>query len=542
MGIQLKNNASGTLATAISASDTGIVLTTGNGASFPALGAGDYFYATLESTGGTFEVIKVTARSGDSMTVVRAQEGSTANSFAAGSRIELRVTVGSVVGYVQDRIVTVMDFGAVGDGVTDDHDAFFNAINSNPSAAAIAVFVPPGKTYKLSKTLFFTRPTQFYSGGDMEEPGAVLDFSGATMLGNATFKAALFVIHSSSLSGPSAITLPVGQVGTYGAGTVISGFKVINSPANGVLLNAPAQVEHCQARASVEHGFIIAAAATGIVGNANHSRLTRCKGTFNGKSGFHMVGSDANTFVVDACVGSVNGWYGFSDYSLLGGVVVGFESDANGLAAYNMRGGVADNSGLGATPSRTVFVGCYTEGGQPRSWSCTARAVILGATGDLPEAGQPYFGSSLSGFLSKTPIAIADTDEIATNESGGDFAKVSKGEVRVGWDGKPDNLVIARSLDYATFTLNSTYGPAFYVRMTNDFNNTIKRGRMYMDNGFALSAAHAQTTASAVPTTGTWDRGNVVWNNAPSAGGFAGWICTASGTPGTWKTFGAISA
>lgn len=92
MGIQLKNNASGTLATAINASDTGIVLTTGNGASFPSLGASDYFYATLESTGGTFEVVKVTVRSGDSLTVVRAQEGTTAQSFAAGSRIELRVT------------------------------------------------------------------------------------------------------------------------------------------------------------------------------------------------------------------------------------------------------------------------------------------------------------------------------------------------------------------------------------------------------------------------------------------------------------------
>ena len=105
MGIQLKNNASGTLATAISASDTGIVLTTGNGASFPALGATDYFYATLESTGGTFEVIKVTARSGDSMTVVRAQEGSTANSFAAGSRIELRVTAASVADVVAGSLI-----------------------------------------------------------------------------------------------------------------------------------------------------------------------------------------------------------------------------------------------------------------------------------------------------------------------------------------------------------------------------------------------------------------------------------------------------
>jgi hypothetical protein len=101
MGIQLKNNASGTLATAISASDTGIVLTTGNGASFPALGVGDYFYATLESTGGTFEVVRATARSGDSLTVVRAQEGSTANSFAAGARFELRVTAQSVADIAQ---------------------------------------------------------------------------------------------------------------------------------------------------------------------------------------------------------------------------------------------------------------------------------------------------------------------------------------------------------------------------------------------------------------------------------------------------------
>lgn len=96
MGIQLKNNAVGYLATAISASDVGLVLQSGNGANFPSLGASDYFYATLESSGGTSEIVRVTARSGDSLTVVRAQESTTANSFAAGSRFELRVTAQSV--------------------------------------------------------------------------------------------------------------------------------------------------------------------------------------------------------------------------------------------------------------------------------------------------------------------------------------------------------------------------------------------------------------------------------------------------------------
>jgi hypothetical protein len=44
------------------------------------------------------------------------------------------------------------------------------------------------------------------------------------------------------------------------------------------------------------------------------------------------------------------------------------------------------------------------------------------------------------------------------------------------------------------------------------------------------------------PATGAWLVGDIVINNAAVAGGFAGWICTTAGTPGTWKTFGVISA
>lgn len=55
----------------------------------------------------------------------------------------------------------------------------------------------------------------------------------------------------------------------------------------------------------------------------------------------------------------------------------------------------------------------------------------------------------------------------------------------------------------------------------------------------SIGAHYAALTAA--PTTGTWNRGDKVRNSAPSelgSGGskyvIDGWICTASGSPGTW--------
>ena len=47
---------------------------------------------------------------------------------------------------------------------------------------------------------------------------------------------------------------------------------------------------------------------------------------------------------------------------------------------------------------------------------------------------------------------------------------------------------------------------------------------------------------SAIPTTGTWARNEIVWNSAASASNPPGWICVASGTPGTWKAMANLAA
>lgn len=47
------------------------------------------------------------------------------------------------------------------------------------------------------------------------------------------------------------------------------------------------------------------------------------------------------------------------------------------------------------------------------------------------------------------------------------------------------------------------------------------------------------------PLTAIFDLGKIAIEKIlpdPAAGGFTGLICTTAGTPGTWKTFGAITA
>ena len=86
------NNASATLASSITTSATSITVSTGMGSLFPTVSGGNFFYATLTDSSNNLEIVKVTGRASDVLTVVRAQEGTTARTYAASDKIELRIT------------------------------------------------------------------------------------------------------------------------------------------------------------------------------------------------------------------------------------------------------------------------------------------------------------------------------------------------------------------------------------------------------------------------------------------------------------------
>ena len=84
--LKIKNRAVSALAADITSTATSLSVTAGEGAKFPS--AGD-FNITIED-----EILKCTARTTDTLTVVRAQEGTTGAAHIAGKSVELRITAG----------------------------------------------------------------------------------------------------------------------------------------------------------------------------------------------------------------------------------------------------------------------------------------------------------------------------------------------------------------------------------------------------------------------------------------------------------------
>lgn len=141
MGVILKNNTSSLLVGSVSAGATSVVVTTGAGAGFPSPGASDYFYATLISPTGLYEIVKCTARVNDVLTIVRAQEGTVAIPFPDGSRIEMRITAKSVRDLVEEyNEASEISFVPTGPiSATNVQDAIVEVTNEPGDAVQIGI-------------------------------------------------------------------------------------------------------------------------------------------------------------------------------------------------------------------------------------------------------------------------------------------------------------------------------------------------------------------------------------------------------------------
>lgn len=89
-----RNNAFSSLGASLTNVATSLTVTTGHGDRFPMVAAPDFMLLTLQDASNNIEVIRVTQRTAgaDSMTVIRAQDGTSARAWNLGDVLELRLT------------------------------------------------------------------------------------------------------------------------------------------------------------------------------------------------------------------------------------------------------------------------------------------------------------------------------------------------------------------------------------------------------------------------------------------------------------------
>jgi hypothetical protein len=86
--------------------------------------------------------------------------------------------------------------------------------------------------------------------------------------------------------------------------------------------------------------------------------------------------------------------------------------------------------------------------------------------------------------------------------------------------------------EYKDSTITRVYGK-MGVGVKNPTEQFEVAGNMKMGNRLFANGDTA-------PSSGQYQKGDIVWNSNPKEDAYVGWICIAGGAPGTWRPFGKI--
>lgn len=102
--VKFADNAYGTLGGSLASTASSIAFTSGHGARFPAVAAGECLYVCLLNSNNVLEEIQITTHTAgaDSADVVRAVGGTTAKAWNAGDRIEARISSTAIANKFSD--------------------------------------------------------------------------------------------------------------------------------------------------------------------------------------------------------------------------------------------------------------------------------------------------------------------------------------------------------------------------------------------------------------------------------------------------------
>lgn len=271
MGLKLSNNAISRLSASLAAGGLSLSVIPGEGSRFPTLSTGEYFPLTLiRASDGAIEIVRVTARSSDVMTIQRAKESTSALSFAAGDRVELRLTAGTMEEF-REEVVTINEATHAAPSKTPPSDA-----DEFPIADSAASYILKKLTFANLKAALKTYfDTLYQAVGSYISPGAITS-SGLTqatgkLLGRTSAGSGAIeeITVSGSLSlagGVLTVTVPVtsvgGQTGAITAQQLLDAIKTVDGSLSGLDADT-LDGQHASAFAPVSHSHAYLSADMG---------------------------------------------------------------------------------------------------------------------------------------------------------------------------------------------------------------------------------------------------------------------------------------
>lgn len=393
-----------------------------------------------------------------------------------------------------------------------------------------AIYFPPGK-YICNSTIDLKKSVRLYSDG------SGLPWDATAELKFPAGVTGITINRYNTIAGGVEVT-PT----TAADATTLEGLRIIGTTGgaltHGVWMRAKALVRNCFIENFSGNGINIVATAGGggaTEGNANSFRIEGGRSTGNGGHGLYVTGADANAGTVIALDCSYNTGWGIYDSSFLGNTYVGCHVDGNVDGAYR-----SDNQN-----ARNLLLNCYSESGQPAS-TLTPPSMAIGG---LHAAGLTgYWLSGNSSFPTLSALSISNKNgsgsvslgspnsgaignELLTfSGTGSDFGFASLNATgRIFWNWA--NLAASVFLEFYDRN-TATIANGFARTPQNAFGDAVPIG---LPSGYLGKGMLARVEAAAAPVSGDWLRGDIVWNESPSAGGPPGWMCVVSGTPGTWK-------
>ena len=493
---------------------------------------------------------------------------------------------GAVATTVQAKLretVSVKDFGAVGDGVTDDSAAFLAA-----HATGKAVFVPAG-TYLVNVNLAASNTFVFGEGAasiiKSYDAGltavSVTSPNLATVYENITFRDLSFQADVATLGFSEFVHLLIFNgvknvlvdncefIGFRGDGIVVS--EAVNDPAD-ARTNTNVKITNCFIDGVnkdnrngisvvgcdgciIENNFITRTTRSNMPGaidvepNANahyrtnniviRNNVIRDIGGNTGAIGFYLPGVAYTTyprgmvvegnFITDCYTGF------FFNYAIAGGLgpdtpdmSVVFSNNTIANCTYrpfeitNVKGVVVENN-LFDTTNDSGILGFNT--GNQRVTDATLRNNRF-----VTVANQAGGGAGLSIFT----VVRLTLDGNLFYDCGGGAAANSFGIAFLTGTSSYVSLVNNRitSPNGKTLTRNILALSHTFSPQTNTFTtNELIAG---LQNNFDWRKGDVRYFAAA-PTSGAWEVGQYVLNSAPASAQPQGWVNTVAGSPGTWN-------